>query len=83
MPPYLPTTANGRLCNMTDRKPLSVDTKADKAKPAKSAAASKDTKDQGNGQKTSPKKRRKVNHACVYCRRSVSNNTLWLHSRPC
>ncbi|MCJ1472156.1 hypothetical protein MMC13_000803 [Lambiella insularis] len=31
------------------------------------------------GSNTSPKKRRKVNHACIYCRRSVSHRTPVLH----
>ncbi len=62
---------------MTDRKSLEIAANGkDKAKPKPGAIATKDAtpKDQNSNsaQKTSPKKRRKVNHACVYCRRSVS-----------
>lgn len=61
---------------MTDRKSLDAAPNGkDKTKPKLGAAAKEaPPKDQNaNGaQKTSPKKRRKVNHACVYCRRSVS-----------
>ncbi|ATY62513.1 Zn cluster transcription factor [Cordyceps militaris] len=69
---------------MTDRKSLDVGPNGkDKSKPKPSVAIKEGTpKDQnGNGaQKTSPKKRRKVNHACVYCRRSHMTCDL---ERPC
>ncbi len=61
---------------MTDRKSLDGPPNGKEKTKPKLGAASKESaaKDQNaNGaQKTSPKKRRKVNHACVYCRRSVS-----------
>ncbi|KAJ3472551.1 hypothetical protein NLG97_g10899 [Lecanicillium saksenae] len=67
---------------MTDRKSLDAANGKDKSKPKPTAVAtSKDAKDQnGSAQKTSPKKRRKVNHACVYCRRSHMTCDL---ERPC
>ncbi|KUM63157.1 hypothetical protein ACN42_g3966 [Penicillium freii] len=42
----------------------------------------------GSGSHSSPKKRRKVNHACVYCRRSVSlprgmSCLIAIRDRPC
>lgn len=65
---------------MTDRKSLDAAAGKDKTKlkasSSSAAPSSKDARDQntnGAATKTSPKKRRKVNHACVYCRRSVSS----------
>ncbi|KAJ6786818.1 hypothetical protein PWT90_02646 [Aphanocladium album] len=68
---------------MTDRKSLDAAANGkDKSKSKPTAVAtSKDFKEQNGGaQKTSPKKRRKVNHACVYCRRSHMTCDL---ERPC
>ncbi|KAK3186619.1 Transcription factor [Lecanicillium sp. MT-2017a] len=72
---------------MSDRKSLGADAGANgKAKPVKvEALKEKDAakgKDQNGaaGAKTTPKKRRKVNHACVYCRRSHMTCDL---ERPC
>ncbi|PMB73869.1 Regulator of drug sensitivity 2 [Beauveria bassiana] len=63
---------------MTDRKSLDAAPNGKDKIKSKISANAKEvaSKDQnGNGaQKASPKKRRKVNHACVYCRRS---------ERPC
>ncbi|KAK8142715.1 hypothetical protein G3M48_008356 [Beauveria asiatica] len=69
---------------MTDRKSLDVAPNGkDKIKSKTSANAKEVTSKDQNGnavQKTSPKKRRKVNHACVYCRRSHMTCDL---ERPC
>lgn len=78
---------------MADRKPLMdkrpVEEKASApatspSDDAKAAARARDTSssagDDGKTNHKSPKKRRKVNHACVYCRRSHMTCDL---ERPC